>query len=225
MPARPEADRDASVAAEASSVEAEASELRKALAYHAHCYFVLDDPEIADTEYDRLFDRLRQIETAHPHLVVPDSPTQRVGAEPSEAFAEVRHAIPMLSLDKCASAAELAAWESRCRRLLDDDEEMSYFCEPKIDGVAVSLLYEDGLLRRGATRGNGEAGEDITANVRTIGAVPLRLRGSPPPRLEVRGEVYMPIRRLPCVQRTRPGDRRTANREPAQRRRRQPAPA
>ena len=204
MPARPEADRDGSVAAEvsieaassveaASSIEAEASELRKTLAHHAHRYFVLDDPEIADAEYDRLFDRLRQIEAAHPQLVVPDSPTQRVGAEPSDAFAEVRHAIPMLSLDKCASAAELEAWESRCRRLLDDDEEMSYFCEPKIDGVAVSLLYEDGLLRRGATRGNGEAGEDITANVRTIGAVPLRLRGSPPPRLEVRGEVYMPI--------------------------------
>ena len=188
MPARPEAAKQ-----NKPSIADEAAALREALAHHAHRYFVLDDPEIADAEYDRLFDRLREIEAAHPHLVVPDSPTQRVGAEPSQAFAEVRHAIPMLSLDKCASAAELEAWQVRCRRLLDDEDELTYFCEPKIDGVAVSLLYVDGVLSRGATRGNGETGEDITANVRTIGAVPLRLLGSPPARLEVRGEVYMPI--------------------------------
>ena len=187
MPARPEA------AKQNTSIADEAVALREALTHHAHRYFVLDDPEIGDAEYDRLFDRLREIEAAHPNLVVPDSPTQRVGAEPSQAFAEVRHAIPMLSLDKCASASELEAWQVRCRRLLDDEDVLTYFCEPKIDGVAVSLLYEDGVLQRGATRGNGETGEDITANVRTIGAVPLRLHGSPPSRLEVRGEVYMPI--------------------------------
>ena len=172
----------------------EAAELREQLDHHLHRYHVLDDPEITDAEYDALFDRLVELEAAHPELVVPDSPTQRVGAAPSERFAEVRHEIPMLSLDKCNSLAELNAWEERCRRLLDDGDELRYYCEPKIDGVAVSLLYRDGVLVRGATRGNGETGEDITANVRTIGAIPLKLRGADvPAALEVRGEVYMPI--------------------------------
>ena len=178
----------------AGNAAREAAELRTQLDHHLYRYHVLDDPEIADAEYDALYDRLVEIEAAHPELVVPDSPTQRVGAAPSERFAEVRHEIPMLSLDKCNSAAELNAWEERCRRLLDDGDELRYYCEPKIDGVAVSLLYRDGALVRGATRGNGETGEDITANVRTIGAIPLKLRGSAfPSSLEVRGEVYMPI--------------------------------
>ncbi|MCY3812953.1 MAG: NAD-dependent DNA ligase LigA [Gammaproteobacteria bacterium] len=172
----------------------EAAELRDRLDYHLHRYHVLDDPEITDADYDELFDRLLEIEAAHPDLVVPDSPTQRVGAEPSERFAEVRHEVPMLSLDKCNSIAELNAWEERCRRLLDEGDELRYYCEPKIDGVAVSLLYRDGALVRGATRGNGETGEDITANVRTIREIPLRLRGADvPASVEVRGEVYMPI--------------------------------
>ena len=172
----------------------EAAALRERLDHHLYRYHVLDDPEITDAEYDTLFDRLVEIETAHPELVVPDSPTMRVGAEPSERFAEVRHEIPMLSLDKCNSIAELNAWEERCGRLLDEGDELRYFCEPKIDGVAVSLLYRDGTLVRGATRGNGETGEDITANVRTIRAIPLKLRGAEVPRsLEVRGEVYMPL--------------------------------
>ena len=176
-----------------ASEAAALAKLREQVARHAHRYHVLDDPEIADVDYDALFDRLLALEAAHPELVTPDSPTQRVGGDPAGKFEEVRHATPMLSLDKCVSAAELEAWQERCRRLLDDDDEPTYFCEPKIDGVAVSLLYVDGVLQRGATRGNGETGEDITANVRTIRAVPLRLTGDPPSHLEVRGEVYMPI--------------------------------
>lgn len=179
----------------ATEAAREAAELRDRLDHHLHRYHVLDDPEITDAEYDALFDRLLAIEAAHPELVVPDSPTQRVGAEPSERFAEVRHEVPMLSLDKCNSIAELNAWEERCRRLLDEGDELRYYCEPKIDGVAVSLLYRDGALVRGATRGNGETGEDITANVRTIREIPLRLRGADvPASVEVRGEVYMPIK-------------------------------
>ena len=176
-----------------SDPRAEIAALREELNYHRHRYFVLDDPEIADAEYDALYDRLSDLEAAHPGLVTPDSPTQRVGAAPSTQFAEVRHETAMLSLDKCTSTSELAAWEQRCRRLLETDDELTYFCEPKIDGVAVSLLYNDGLLVRAATRGDGETGEDITANVRTIGAIPLRLTGAAPTTLEVRGEVYMPI--------------------------------
>ena len=171
----------------------EVAALRAELDYHRHRYFVLDDPEIADAEYDALFDRLVDLERSHPELVIPDSPTQRVGAAPSSQFDEVRHDTPMLSLDKCTSADELAAWETRCRRLLDPDDELSYFCEPKIDGVAVSLLYTEGMLVRAATRGDGETGEDITANVRTIPEIPSRLPAEVPSPLEVRGEVYMPI--------------------------------
>ena len=177
-----------------AGVATEAADLRDRLNHHLYRYHVLDDPEITDGEYDALYDRLVEIEAAHPDLVVPDSPTQRVGAEPSPRFAEVRHEIPMLSLDKCSSVAELTAWEDRCRRLLDEGDELTYFCEPKVDGVAVSLLYRDRVLVRGATRGNGETGEDITANVRTIRAIPLKLHGADvPDLLEVRGEVYMPI--------------------------------
>ncbi len=172
------------------------AELRDLVEGHLHRYHVLDDPEISDAEYDALFDELVALEQANPSLATPDSPTRRVGAPPAAAFREVRHDTPMLSLDKCASVAELEAWEERCRRHLGEegpDVRFTYFCEPKIDGVAVSLLYRDGTLERGATRGNGETGEDITANVRTIRAIPLRLKGDPPPELEVRGEVYMPI--------------------------------
>ena len=171
----------------------EIAALRERINYHLRRYHTLDDPEISDADYDADFDRLKALEEAHPQLVTADSPTRRIGAAPSAQFAPVRHATPMLSLDKCASVDELQAWEERCRRLLDDGDELRYFCEPKMDGVAVSLLYRDGVLVRGATRGNGETGEDITANVRTIGAIPLQLSGSPPATLEVRGEVYMPI--------------------------------
>ena len=176
-----------------SEPRTEVAALRQALNYHRHRYFVLDDPEIPDAEYDVLFDRLVELERSHPELVTPDSPTQRIGAAPSSQFDEVRHDTPMLSLDKCTSADELAAWEERCRRLLDPDDELSYFCEPKIDGVAVSLLYTDGVLVRAATRGDGETGEDITPNVRAIPEIPIELPADVPSPLEVRGEVYMPI--------------------------------
>ena len=173
---------------------AEAAALRRQVDYHLRRYHVLDDPEISDAEYDALFDRLVALETAHPELVTPDSPTRRVAPAPAEKFAEVYHATPMLSLDKCSSPAELSAWETRCRRLLDEGDRLRYFCEPKIDGVAVSLLYEGGALVRAATRGDGERGEDITANVATIDAVPRRLAGrDAPAQLEVRGEIYMPL--------------------------------
>ena len=171
------------------------ADLRERVAYHLHRYHVLDEPEISDADYDELYDRLVALETEHPDLVTPDSPTQRVGAPPASKFEEVRHASPMLSLDKCSSSDELRAWRERCRRLLADDDQPTYFCEPKIDGVAVSLRYRNGVLERGATRGDGETGEDITANVRMIAEVPQRLAGGDAPaELTVRGEVYMPIR-------------------------------
>ena len=188
---------------------AEAARLRERVNYHLHRYHVLDAPEISDAEYDKLFDELVALEATHPSLATPDSPTQRVAPAPATKFAAVRHASPMLSLDKCSSVAELQAWEQRCRRLLAEDgdangdertsdsDEPLYFCEPKIDGVAVSLLYRDGRLARAATRGDGERGEDITANVATIRAVPRRLAGEDvPPEVEVRGEIYMPISRF-----------------------------
>ena len=172
----------------------EIAELRESVRYHLHRYHVLDDPELADAEFDALFDRLVELEKTHPHLVTPDSPTQRVGAEPSARFAAVAHALPMLSLDKCASEEEFVDWEARCRTRVDYEGELEFTCEPKIDGVAVSLIYENGMLVRGATRGDGSNGEDITANVRTVATVPLRLLGDGyPETLEVRGEIYMPL--------------------------------
>ena len=172
----------------------EIAELRERVRYHLHRYHVLDDPELADAEFDALFDRLVALEKEHPHLVTPDSPTQRVGAEPSARFAAVAHELPMLSLDKCASEEEFIDWEARCRTRVGYEGELEFTCEPKIDGVAVSLIYENGVLIRGATRGDGSNGEDITANVRTVPTVPLSLLGDGYPEvLEVRGEIYMPL--------------------------------
>ena len=183
-----------SVAPPALPASEEIAELRERVRYHLHRYHVLDDPEMADADYDALFDRLVDLENAHPQLVTPDSPTQRVGAEPSTRFASVAHELPMLSLDKCASEAEFIEWEARCRARVGYEGDLEFTCEPKIDGVAVSLIYERGVLVRGATRGDGSNGEDITANVRTVPAIPLRLLGDGyPPRLEVRGEIYMPL--------------------------------
>ena len=171
----------------------EIKQLREKVRFHLHRYHVLDDPEIPDIEFDVLFDRLVELEKTHPDLVVADSPTQRVGAEPLTQFDEVVHSAPMLSLDKCVSEAEIRAWQVRCERIVGG-EIPHYVCEPKIDGVAVSLLYEDGVLIRAATRGNGEIGEDITNNVRTIDQVPLRLLHEDVPRsIEIRGEIYMPL--------------------------------
>jgi DNA ligase (NAD+) len=165
--------------------------LHEELHEHNYRYYVLDDPIITDAEYDRLLRELQQLEAAHPGLVTPDSPTQRVGAAPLKAFGQVRHEVRMLSLDNAFDDDELTNFDRRVRERLDTDN-IEYAAEPKLDGVAVSLLYEDGVLVRGATRGDGETGEDITRNVRTIDGVPLRLSGTHIPRvLEVRGEVYI----------------------------------
>jgi DNA ligase (NAD+) len=177
---------------------ARAAELRRLLEYHNYRYYVLDDPEIGDDQYDELLDELRAIEAAHPELVTPDSPTQRVGAEPVSELEKVRHPQPMLSLANARSAEELRAWIQRMRNHLARegiaDPEFEYVVEPKIDGLAISLVYRDGHFERGATRGNGEVGEDVSHNLKTIPAVPLRIDDSSPPRLiEIRGEVYMSL--------------------------------
>jgi len=175
---------------------ARVSELREQLEHHAHRYYVLDDPEIGDDAYDALLDELRGIEAEHPELRSPDSPTQRVGGEPVGRLEKVEHLEPMLSLGNVRSEQELRAWVERMRTHLAregiSDPAFTFVVEPKIDGLAMSLLYRDGVLERGATRGNGEIGEDVTHNLRTIGAVPLRVHDAPP-LLEVRGEVYMSL--------------------------------
>jgi DNA ligase (NAD+) len=176
---------------------ARAKELRKALEHHSHRYYVLDDPEIGDDAYDALLDELRALEALHPELATADSPTQRVGGEPVGRLEKVTHLEPMLSLGNVRSEQELLAWVERMRNHLAregiDDPQFEYVVEPKIDGLAISLLYRDGLLERGATRGNGEIGEDITHNLRTIGAIPLRVQDVPA-LLEVRGELYMSLK-------------------------------
>lgn len=166
-----------------------AAELREAIDYHSYRYHVLDDPEVADAEYDALVGELLEIEAAHPDLVTPESPTQRIGAPPSDLFAPVEHRTAMMSLDNCFSLEELLAWGNRVERAIGTPE--AYVAELKMDGVAVNLIYEDGAFVKGATRGDGRIGEDITANLKTVRAVPLRLRGDPPKIIEVRGEVYM----------------------------------
>ena len=180
----------------AQADERRAAELRRELEGHNHRYYVLDDPTIGDDEYDELLNELRAIEADRPELRTPDSPTQRVGAPPLDRFQRVEHAEPMLSLANARNEEELRAWETRIgnhlKRLDISASEFSYTTEPKIDGLAISLTYEDGMLVRGATRGDGRIGEDVTRNLRTIGAIPLRIEGAPP-LVEVRGEVYLPI--------------------------------
>jgi DNA ligase (NAD+) len=168
-------------------------ELRRALHDASHEYYVLDAPVLSDAEYDRLLRELKEIETAHPGLVTPDSPSRRIGAEPATQFDKVRHLAPMYSLDNAFSADELKAWEDRNARIASEVRLGGYVAEMKIDGTAVAIRYENGVLVRGATRGNGAIGEDITQNIRTIRDVPLRLRGDAPPVLEIRGEVYIPL--------------------------------
>ncbi len=180
----------------AAADERRAEELRRQLAEHNRRYYVLDDPTIGDDEYDALLDELRAIEADRPDLRTPDSPTQRVGAPPLDRFEQVEHAEPMLSLANARNEEELRAWETRIgnhlKRLDIAASEFSYTTEPKIDGLAIALTYEDGILVRGATRGDGRVGEDVTQNLRTIGAIPLRIDDAPPV-VEVRGEVYLPI--------------------------------
>jgi len=178
-----------------ADVEKRIEALRRLIRYHAYLYHVLDSPEISDAEYDALVRQLEELERAHPELITPDSPSQRVGAPPVEAFGEVEHRLPMLSLDNAFDEEELRSWEKRIRRLLN--EKFDYVLEPKVDGLAISLTYEEGVLVRGSTRGDGFRGEDVTLNLRTVPSIPLRIPvhgGEEPPRLlEVRGEVYMPL--------------------------------
>jgi DNA ligase (NAD+) len=175
---------------------ARAEELRRVIEHHNHRYYVLDDPEVGDDAYDALLDELRALEEEHPELRTPDSPTQRVGGRPLDKFVQVNHLQPMLSLGNARGEDELRAWVERMRNFLAregiSEAEFDYVCEPKIDGLAISLVYRDGRLERGATRGDGEIGEDVTQNLRTIRAIPLTLEDAPP-LIEVRGEVYMPL--------------------------------
>jgi DNA ligase (NAD+) len=173
-----------------------AAELRRQLEHHNHRYYVLDDPEVSDVEYDALLNELRDLEAEHPELLTPDSPTQRVGAKPLDKFEHARHLQPMLSLGNARNEEELRAWVERSERLLVkqgiEDAAIRFVTEPKIDGLAITLVYEDGVLVRGATRGDGEIGEDVTQNLRTINAIPLRIEDAPR-LIEVRGEVYLPL--------------------------------
>jgi DNA ligase (NAD+) len=175
-------------------VQRRLDELRQQVDHHLHRYHVLDEPEVSDAEYDRLYDELKALEEEHPDLITPDSPTQRVGAPPSERFQKVQHLTPMGSLEKVTDDESLFKWADDVRKRLDSDEPVAYVIEPKIDGLAVNLTYEDGRLVRGATRGDGVQGEDVTVNLRTIPSVPLKMRGDGLPSVaEVRGEVYMPL--------------------------------
>jgi DNA ligase (NAD+) len=182
------------MASKTTSAAARAAELRNLLDHHLYRYHVLDDPEVSDAEYDRLFDELVALEEEHPQLRDPSSPTARVGAPVSDRFQKVEHLEPMGSLEKVTTDEALSKWADDVRKRLGSDEPVAYVIEPKIDGLAINLTYENGVLARGATRGDGIQGEDVTVNLRTIPTVPLRmLRDEPPALLEVRGEVYMPL--------------------------------
>lgn len=177
-----------------TDIQNQINQLRKTLRHHEYQYHVLDNPEIPDSEYDRLFHQLKALEQQHPELITADSPTQRVGAKPSAGFAQITHELPMLSLDNAFSDEEIHAFMKRIQdRLINLPDNLEFCCEPKLDGLAVSLLYENGRLVQAATRGDGMTGEDITLNIRTVRNIPLQLlTDNPPVRLEVRGEVFMP---------------------------------
>lgn len=205
QPGLPPADRPGSGGAMGSSAEPadragadRAAELRALIAHHDERYYTLDDPEVSDAEYDELLVDLRELEALHPELVTPESPTQRPGGTPSATFTPVEHVSPMLSLDNAFALADLEAWGKRIERVISGD--VRFVCEPKLDGLAISLIYRDGLLAVGATRGDGMMGEDVTANIRTIDMIPRRLAvprrlamDDPPVLLEVRAEVFMPL--------------------------------
>jgi len=185
------------MATRTTDLAARAEELRRHLEYHLYRYHVLDDPEVSDAEYDRLFDELKALEDEHPELATADSPTRRVGAAPAAGFQKTEHLSPMGSLDKVTTEEALRKWADDVRKRLGSDEPIAYVTEPKIDGSAVNLIYEQGEFVRGATRGDGYRGEDVTTNLRTIRAICARMiipdGESPPPLLEIRGEVYMPL--------------------------------
>ena len=171
------------------------SDLRRELEHHNQNYYVFDEPKISDAEYDKLFRDLEALESEHPQLISIDSPTQRVGAEPSKAFGNVTHTIPLLSLANAMDADELRDFDVSVKKLLETDEEIEYVAEPKLDGLAVEIIYREGVFVSGSTRGDGFVGEEITQNLRTIKSLPLRLMGnnSIPSLLEVRGEVFLPL--------------------------------
>ncbi|MCH7680965.1 NAD-dependent DNA ligase LigA, partial [candidate division KSB1 bacterium] len=171
------------------------TELSDQLNHHSYRYYVLDEPEISDSKYDRLYRELQHLEEQFPQLVTPDSPTQRVGAPPLAAFVSLTHAVPMLSLDNAFGNDELREFDNRIKRLLNRTKDIEYVVEPKIDGVAVELVYENGLFALGSTRGDGFVGENVTLNLKTIKSIPIRLltnETTVPERLDVRGEVYYP---------------------------------
>jgi DNA ligase (NAD+) len=200
----------------AKGAKKRAGELRREIAKHDHRYYVLDDPVISDTDYDDLLRELREIEEANPELVTPDSPTQRVSGAPLAKFKQVTHHEPMLSLANARNEDELRAWAKRVERQLErldiSDQEIRYVTEPKVDGLAISLTYENGVFVRGATRGNGQVGEDVTQNLRTIKAIPLQIDDAPE-LVEVRGEIYLPIAGFTKVneQRAQDGESTFAN--------------
>ena len=179
-----------------SPVAARIAELTRLIQHHDHCYYVLDRPEVSDAEYDRIFRELQKLEEENPQLKRPDSPTLRVGGKPLDEFAKLKHGAPMLSLANALSEEEFLAFDERVHKFLDlpSDEQLEYFCELKFDGLSINLRYENGVLFSAATRGDGETGEDVTQNIRTIGSIPLRLNTTQPPRLiEIRGEILLPI--------------------------------
>ena len=175
-----------------SSIKKQITALREQLNEHSYRYHVLDAPVVSDEDYDRLYQALVELEEAHPEFIAADSPTQRVGEAPAAGFAEVKHLAPMLSLDNAFDEEELAAFDKRLKERLKREDEIHYAAETKLDGVAISLLFEKGKLTRGATRGDGFTGEDVSANIKTLRSIPLALRATGhPARLEVRGEVFM----------------------------------
>jgi len=190
----------------AETIQEKIKTLRDQLHYHSYRYYVLDDPEISDAEYDRLFRELEDLEAQHPELITPDSPTQRVGAKPAESFESYRHTLPMLSLDNALNEEEFLAFDERTKRALGTAADLEYVCEPKLDGLAVELVYEKGTLTVGATRGDGFVGENVTQNIKTVKSIPLKLLADKnviPERLEVRGEVILGIKEFENINRIR----------------------
>ncbi|MGA7299462.1 MAG: NAD-dependent DNA ligase LigA, partial [Candidatus Sulfotelmatobacter sp.] len=183
--------------AASKDVEKKIEALREKIRQHEYLYYVLDQPEISDAEFDKLMRQLKDLEAEHPELLSADSPTQRVGGKPREGFVKVRHSSPMLSLDNTYNEDELRDWERRVHEL-SGRKEVDYVCELKLDGMSLALIYEDGKLVRGTTRGDGTVGEDVTLNVRTVRSVPLSIskeklkKAGIPPNFEVRGELLMP---------------------------------
>ncbi len=213
---------------EANTAKERIGELRREIERNNRLYYVLDRPEISDAEYDALFRELQELEARFPEMVTPDSPTQRVGGLPLEKFVQVAHRSPMLSLENAFGEEEMRDFDSRIKRFLGlpAGGEIDYVCEPKMDGLAVELVYEEGEFGVGSTRGDGFTGEDVTQNLKTVKSIPLRLAAPHPPRLlEVRGEVYLPLSAFQRLNAEREEEGEALLRQPAQRRGRLHPPA